>query len=344
MRITEVSVEVAEGKHPASHPWRSGLPRRSPKTTAGYLRISTDDGIVGRAPTNDVHAVQALVRDYLSPELVGEDPLMREALWRRVWEINRLAYMSVTLIGLVDVALWDIAGMCADMPVYKLLGGARTELPAYASTVTFDSVEEYLDVADQCLGLGFRAIKLHAWGDPRRDAQLATTLREHVGGEVDLMFDGSAGWDLPDAIYVAEALADARFRWYEEPMIEHSVAAYRTLAQRTRVPLLVAEVVDGAHWTAADHLHGTAASYVRTSTTFKAGITGAMRVAHLAESFHARAEVHGAGLANEHLCMSIPNTTYYEALVTTNPVKQDPRLTTRAALPAPTKAGIGYPD
>ena len=90
------------------------------------------------------------------------------------------------------------------MPVYELFGAYCTEIPAYASTVTFSSIAEYLDVADQCLELGYPAIKLHAWGDARRDAALAVALRAHVGDDVDLMYDGSAGFDLPDTIYLGE--------------------------------------------------------------------------------------------------------------------------------------------
>ena len=87
--------------------------------------------------------------------------------------------------------------------------------------------EEYLDVADQCLELGYRAIKLHAWGDARRDADLAQALRAHVGDETDLMYDGSAGFDLADAVYLGRALAEAGYRWYEEPVREFSITSYK---------------------------------------------------------------------------------------------------------------------
>ena len=342
MKITDVSVELASKVRPDVWPWRDGLPRRPSATTAGYLRVETDEGIVGRAATTDVEHLRTLVRGHFRDELVGHDPLAREYLWARVWEVNRLAYMSTTAVGLVDIALWDIAGKAAGLPVYKLAGYARERLPAYASTIAFSSVEEYLDVADQCLELGFTAIKLHAWGDARRDARLSEALRSHVGPDIALMFDGSAGWDLADAIYVGRALSDADFLWYEEPMKEFSVNSYATLAERVDVPLLVAEVTEGAHWNTADYITASRPSYVRTSSGFKAGITGALRVAHLAEAFQIRAEVHGSGLANEHLCMSIPNTTYYESLVTSNPVRPDPRLNDRAELVASPAPGLGW--
>ena len=71
----------------------------------------------------------------------------------------------------------------ASQPTWQTLGGYRTAIPAYASTATFASTEEYLDVATQCKALGYPAIKLHAWGDARQDAKLCVTLREHVGDD-----------------------------------------------------------------------------------------------------------------------------------------------------------------
>jgi L-alanine-DL-glutamate epimerase-like enolase superfamily enzyme len=259
-----------------------------------------------------------------------------------MWELDRIEEFPLYVQGVVDDALWDLAGKVAGLPVHELIGSYRDAIPAYASTVTFGSVAEYLDVADQCLELGYPAIKLHAWGDARRDAQLVTALREHVGSGVPLMYDGSAGFDLSDAVYLGRALSEADYGWYEEPMREFSVTAYRALAQRVDVPLLVAETSDGAHMNAGDFIASGCASAVRTGSALKGGITGALRIAHLADSYLLRAEVHGGGLANTHLCMSIPNTTYYESLVDSNPVRRAPEVDATGMVHAPTGPGLGY--
>ena len=176
----------------------------------------------------------------------------------------------IWLFGVVDVALWDLEGRVLGVPVHRLLGTYRDSIPAYASTTTFATVEEYLDVADQCLELGFAAIKLHGWGDPRADAHLCQRLRTHVGADVDLMYDGSAGFDLPErGIPRPGALAEAGYRWYEEPMREFSVTAYRWLAERVDVPLLVGETSDGSHLNTADFIASGCATYVRTSANHR---------------------------------------------------------------------------
>jgi L-alanine-DL-glutamate epimerase-like enolase superfamily enzyme len=275
---------------------------------------------------------------------VGADPFRREWLWHRVWELDRIHELPLPTLGLIDIALWDLAGRVASQPVWQVLGGFRTSIRAYASTSTFATIEEFLDVADQSLALGYHGIKLHAWGDARKDGKLAIALREHVGDDVPLMYDGSAGFDLPDATHLGHVLSDAGYLWYEEPMREFSVSAYGRLARAVDVPLLVAETSDGAHMNSADFIAAGAASFgVRASATLRGGVTGAMRTAHLADAFRLRAEVHGSDVVNQHLCMAISNTTYYESLVTSVRVEREADVDVQGLVHAPAEPGIALP-
>lgn len=324
MRITSVDVKLID--MPAVSPafrWRNGLPGSEPDHVSALLRICTDEGIEGSAWCERGLILDDLVTRRIRSALIGADPLRREQLWHDLWEIDRIEEMPIYVQGVVDTALWDLAGHAAGLPVHKLAGSYRDRIPAYASTSTFGSIEEYLEVADQSLELGYHAIKLHAWGDARRDADLIGRLRDHVGGGVPLMFDGSAGYDLADAVYVGQACSDAGYLWYEEPMREFGITPYRWLSERVDVPLLVGETSDGAHFNMADWIRSGCATFVRTSSAFKAGFTGALRIAHLAEAFGLRAEVHGGGIVHAHLALTIPNTTYYESLVTSNPVRRE---------------------
>jgi L-alanine-DL-glutamate epimerase-like enolase superfamily enzyme len=347
VRITEV--EAHRVRIPPAEPpfgWRRGLLGGPAGGEGAVLRLLTDDGVEGAAlmPRRGSGVIlEDLVTHVLRAELTGADPLRREWLWHRMWEIDRTEEVPIYILGLVDMALWDLAGRAAGLPAWQLLGGFREAIPAYASTATFASTEEFLDVASQCLALGYPAIKLHAWGDARADAALCLALREHVGDEVALMYDGSAGFDLPDAVYLGHALADAGYLWYEEPIREFNVTAYKWLAERVRVPLCLAETSDGAHMNSADFIAAGAASFVRTSAELRGGITGAMRIAHLADAFRLRAEVHGPGLYSQHLCMAIPNTTYYESLVTSTSVSPDPVVDRHGLVHAPHDPGIGLP-
>jgi len=129
-------------------------------------------------------------------------------------------------------------------------------------------------------------------------------------------------------------------------MREFNLAAYRKLADGLDIPVLAAETSDGAHWNAASWIDAGALDMIRTSTFYKGGITGAIKIAHLAESHAIKAQVHGMGLPNAHLCAAIPNNDYYEQLVfSTEHIKG---LKSRNELPiiagvitAPSSPGLG---
>jgi L-alanine-DL-glutamate epimerase-like enolase superfamily enzyme len=348
MKITHV--EVHRVRVPAADPpfrWRHGLGGSPQAGDGAVLRIGTDEGAEGVAlfaRPGAAPQLEDLVDRVFRDELLGQDPYQREWLWHRMWELDRIEELPLPTLGLVDVALWDLAGRVQGLPTWQVLGGFRTEIPAYASTSTFATTEEFLEVADQCLELGYRGIKLHAWGDARRDAALCVALRDHVGPDMPLMYDGSAGFDLPDAVHLGRALAEAGYLWYEEPMREFSISAYRQLASAVDIPLLVAETSDGVHMNSGDFITAGAATFgVRASTTLRGGITGAIRTAHLADAYRLRAEVHGSDIPNQHLCMAISNTTYYESLVTARTVVREQYVDAAGLVHAPRDPGIALP-
>jgi L-alanine-DL-glutamate epimerase-like enolase superfamily enzyme len=343
MRITAIDVLAVQERSFEPVHWRSGLPVMG-TTVDTWVVVRTDEDVFGVAPAEYWgDTVAQIVTRKVAPQLVGLDPLRREDLFRRMWDIDRLEQLPVYVMGLVDLACWDLLGRLAGLPVWRLAGGYDPRVPAYASTATFAETAEFLDVTDQCLALGFRAIKLHAWGDSRRDAALCLALREHVGPDVDLMYDGSAAFRYADSVYLGRALEEAAYRWYEEPMPEFSLEPYRRLVAQLDIPILGAECTEGAHQTAYEWLAGGACDLIRTGVDFKGGLTGALRIAHVADAFGTTAEVHGGGLPNLHLAAAINNCSYYEAMVLTNPATRDPLVDETGHAVAPEAPGFGFP-
>jgi L-alanine-DL-glutamate epimerase-like enolase superfamily enzyme len=338
-----ISVEAYPVTEPvlAPYAWRDGLPGSPDRYEITWLRIVTDEGIDGYSYIDRGAIAMDLIARCLRPLLVGQDPLKKELLWHRIWELDRIEELPIYVLGAADVALWDITAKAAGLPLHVLLGGYWDSVPAYASTATFGSIEEFLDVIDQCLAYGFSAVKLHAWGDARRDAALCQAVRDHVGPKVDLMYDASAGFTPYDALYVGRACEEAGFRWYEEPLREFSISAYRRLCDALDIPVLAAETADGCHYVAGEFILAGAADMVRTGVDFR-GITGALRVAHLADAFQMTAEVHGGGLPNVHLAAAIRNNSYYEAMVLTNPITVEPGIGPDGHIRPPEDAGIGF--
>src|SRR5579862_9712254 len=183
MRIASLDVELIP--LPAVTPpfaWRRGLRGSHGDRMTAVLRITSDDGAVGEAYHEWSGPMLADIVDrVLREELIGERSDRREWLWHRLWELDRTEEFPIWLLGIVDVALWDLEGRRLGVPVHRLLGTYRDTIPAYASTTTFATVEEYLDVASQRLAVGYPAIKLHAWGNARADADLCQRLRAHSG-------------------------------------------------------------------------------------------------------------------------------------------------------------------
>ena len=321
MKITDIRCYVTEAPLPHEQfRWRRGLPGSGDGTAHGQnqrsatLRIDTDEGITGCVRTGRGDAVASLVKRRFKA-LIGMDPLMTEALWHRVWEIDRVEEIQLHSLALIDMAAWDIKSRRAGLPVYQLLGGNDAEVPVYASTVTWDTMDEYERHIGECMEVGFTAFKLHAWGDAKQDALLCRNLRRWTGPDAVLMFDGSAGWDLTTSMWFGRVLEEAGFYWYEEPMREFELGSYTKLCNALDIPVLACETSDGAHWNAATWIQDGALDMMRTNPDMKAGMTGAVKIAHLAECHGMKAQVHGMGIGQAQLCAAIPNNDYYEQLV-----------------------------
>lgn len=320
MKITKFDCWVVEEHAGPRFIWRDGLPGShseypgSEVTRNAIVRMETDSGEFGAVRIRRGDGVADLINRRFH-HFIGENPLLTEKVWTKVWEVDRVEEMNMNLLGLLDVLCWDVKSKTAGLPIYQMLGGNDPVVPAYASTVTWPTLEEYERNIKLCMDAGFTAFKLHAWGDVKRDIELSRALRRWTGPDADLMFDGSAGWDYVDALKVGLALQDEGFLWYEEPMREFHIGSYAKLCEKLMIPVLAAETSDGVHWNMASWIEAGALDMTRVSSHFKGGFTGSMKIAHMSEAYGMRAQVHGMGLENAQICAAISNNDYYEQLV-----------------------------
>lgn len=320
MKVTGFTGWLVETDPGPQFIWRDGLPGshgdipRGTRPRKAVIRMDTDSGVSGVVEIGRGDAVLDLLRRRYW-WFLGENPLLTERVWHLMWEIDRIEEVHLRSLGLLDLLCWDVKSRQAGLPIYQMLGGNDRVVPAYASTVTWPTMEEYERYIKLCRDVGFTAFKLHAWGDVRRDIALCTNLRKWIGPDADLMFDGSAGWDYVEALEFGKAIQDLGFLWYEEPMREFYLGSYTKLCEKLDVPVLAAETSDGVHWNMASWIENRALDMTRVSPHYKGGFTGSMKIAHMAESFGMRAQVHGMGLENAQLCAAISNNDYYEQLV-----------------------------
>ena len=205
MKITGVKRHSIEWERGPYH-WRDGIMPSSSTGRTGLLQIFTDEGVEGLAYCRGNFGL-----DEVKFQLLGRDPLDREHIWQDFWRNLRSSNLGFA-IGPVDCALWDLFGKVSNLPVYKLLGGMRDRIPAYASTVTLDSLDEFMELADTCLEKGYKAIKLHAWGRLEQDAELCRALRKRAGDDIVLMYDASSMFNLfEDAVWFGRQLEEQNF-------------------------------------------------------------------------------------------------------------------------------------
>ena len=130
------------------------------------VRVLTDEGLEGISLTwVPRHPPRVLGEAVLAlrPLVVGQHPLDIERIWQRNFEATRQT-LTIMAPGAVNWALWDLAGKIADLPLYRLLGGYRDRIPAYASTHVYATTDEYVRAVLEFQAQGFQAIKLHPLG------------------------------------------------------------------------------------------------------------------------------------------------------------------------------------
>jgi L-alanine-DL-glutamate epimerase-like enolase superfamily enzyme len=300
-----------------------GIPVYTPgsvmKRRLHAIRVHSDIGVTGAYSGGSAMDYAAIAG--FAANLIGRNPLQREDIYNDFKQAMRQqARMGV---GVVDIALWDLAGKYHDAPIYELLGGAQKKLPCYASTYLGDheagglsSPEAYADFAEQCLEMGYPAYKIHGWQAAPLKDQIAVVhaVGKRVGGKMDLMLDPfCAIKTFGDALKLGWACDEYGFFWYEDPFRDGGVSAHahRKLRQRIKTPLLQLEHLRGLE-SHVDFIEAEATDFVRGDPDYDGGITGVMKIAHAAEGFGLDVELHVTGPDRRHLMAAMRNTNYYE--------------------------------
>ena len=290
------------------------------KTGSSIVRIHTDLGIIGEYPEVSQSAL-ADVRA-VSGYLIGKSALSREAIYN---DVKRgLRHGAILGLGIVDICLWDIAGKFYQEPLYRLLGGEKKPLKAYASTLHGDenggltTPQDFVDFAQRCLEMGYKSFKVHGWGLARynieREVENVLKLGEKFGGKLDLLIDPACEIkNFGDALKIGYACDEAGFFWLEDPFQDGGVSqfAHRKLRQMIKTPILQTEHIRLLEQH-VDFIVADATDYVRAGAHEDGGITGAMKIAHAAEGFGLDIELHGPGPVHRHIMSAIRNTNFFE--------------------------------
>jgi L-alanine-DL-glutamate epimerase-like enolase superfamily enzyme len=288
----------------------------------GLVTLRTDSGLEGHAFLGSAMRparldAQGLVQ-YLKPLVMGQDPLDRERLWQAMWQRNRGT--TIRTIGAMDVALWDLGGKIANLPIHRLLGSYRDSAPAYASSAVLEGPAAYAEEAARFKADGWTAYKIHPPTDPATDIEVCEAVRRAVGDGFKVMLDSTWAYEYPDALRVGKAIEALGFHWYEDPLADDDLYNYVKLKQQLSIPILATEYAPGGFTALAPWLVARATDYLRGDPAVKGGITPLVKSAHLAEAFHMSFEIHHGGnslnnVANLHVIMAIKNCEMFEVLL-----------------------------
>ena len=253
----------------------------------------------------------------LTPLVVGVDAFDREYIWQRLWYAQRFFYTGRQPLETIDRMLWDLACRHARQPIYRLLGGARDSVPAYANfggATIDDLVADCLRLRDQ----GFVGGKDHSYRGVEENAQMARQLRAALGDDFILLHDPVESYTCEEAIRIGRNLEACNYGWIEEPLQDYDILGLQTLCRALDLPVLALEwigAIGGQPFNAAPYVALQATDIVRQRGI---GITGQMKVAQMAESMGM--PVHGG---DPHVILAIDNDPLFEAMGLRPPPEDD---------------------
>ena len=213
------------------------------KRTAHIVEVQTDEGVTGWGecfgPGAIAIANKTIVEKVIQPMVLGDDPIDRDVIWHKVYNLLRdhgQKGMALQSLSGVDIALWDIAGKVANLPIHKLIGGAhRTRVDVYGYGMMLkresvaDHVARFRDEAAAIKDAGFAAAKMKLGLGPKKDVALAQAVRDGVGPDFRFMADANHCYTTSDAFYVGRALDELDAYWFEEPVAPEDHDGYREL-------------------------------------------------------------------------------------------------------------------
>jgi L-alanine-DL-glutamate epimerase-like enolase superfamily enzyme len=293
-----------------------------PKANEILVRIVTDEGVEGigiATSYTPIEAAISAVRSGFGELLISADPLAPERVYQKLFALTsqRLAFEKgwsreaiIRLSAAVDIALWDIIGKVAGLPLYRLFGGYRSEVPCYVTCAYYrdgKTKSELTDEMEMLKAQGHTGFKAKAGGLPlAEDIERLALVREIIGDDKKLMVDVNRAWDLTTAIEAARLLEPLRPRWLEEPVRwADDRRELKLLAQKTRIPLSAGES-ELTSYACRALLEERAIEILQFDCTMMGGFTEGRKLAALCELNHVRVAPHHDCFIHAHIVAASP--------------------------------------
>jgi L-alanine-DL-glutamate epimerase-like enolase superfamily enzyme len=295
------------------------------KRDAVLVKVTSDEGIAGwgEAHHGRAHtAVAKLIDTTLRQLVVGMDAGDITAVWEKMYRFQLASHGmgagACLAISGIDMALWDLRGKAAGLPLYRLLGGTRKAIPAYAGGVSlgYQEVSSLVEEANRCVAQGYKAIKLRVGDSPAKDIERLRALRKAFGEQLVILSDANIGCSLEDVRRLMPVLDELAIGWLEEPFPAHDYRSYKEASRLGRTPLAAGE----NHYTRFEFsrvIDDGAISILQPDLSKGGGITETLRIAAAASAhglpIHPHSSMTGLNhAASIHFLAAIGNGGYFE--------------------------------
>jgi D-galactarolactone cycloisomerase len=320
MKITKLDVYILRAPDTGRPHWVSHFV--VPKANEILVRMHTDEGVQGIGIATSYTPIEAAIkaiRSGIADLVVGEDPLAPERLYQKLFALTsqRIAFEKgwsreaiVRISAAVDIAAWDIIGKVANLPLYRLFGGYRSEIPCYVTCAYYrdgKDMKELRDEIEMLKAQGHTGFKGKVGGAPlAEDIDRMALVREIIGDGCDLMIDVNRGWDLATAIEGAHLLEPLRPRWLEEPVRwADDRRELKLLARETRIPLSAGESELTSYGCRA-LIEEQAIQILQFDCTMMGGYTEGRKLAALCEMNHVQVAPHHDCFIHAHIVAASP--------------------------------------
>lgn len=355
MKIRDVSVYPISYEVPKDTTFVMGVGRMV-KRDAVLVKITSDEGVTGWAEAHHGRspgAIAKLIETTLGPMIVGMDALDTVGVWHKLYlgHFATHGFGAGTAIAMsgIDLALWDLRGKAAGLPLHRLAGGAPRRMKAYAGGLTlgYQAPEALIEEARGYIEMGYRALKLRLGDTPKRDAARVEAVRKALGDDIEILSDVNAAYGLEEVRALMPALDAARIGWLEEPFPPYDHHAYIAAARMGRTPLATGE----NHYTRYEFqrvLEDGAVTMLQPDLSKTGGMTESLRIAAMASArkqvVHPHSSMTALNMfASLHFLVSIDNPGYFEADATrVNPFRTE--LTSGASLQIGADGCIAPPE
>jgi L-alanine-DL-glutamate epimerase-like enolase superfamily enzyme len=320
MKITGLEVYILRAPDTGRPHWVSNF--IVPRANEILVRMRTDEGLEGIGIATSYTPIEAAVaafRSGIADLVLGMDPLAPEQVYQKLFALtwSRLASEKkwareaiIRISSAVDIACWDLVGKAAKLPLYRLFGGYRNEVPCYVTCAYYrdgKTMSELRDEMQMLKAQGHTGFKAKAGGAPlAEDIERLALVREVIGADRDLMVDVNRGWDLATAIEGARLMEPLNPRWLEEPVRwADDRRELKLLAQKTRIPLSAGES-ELTSYACRALLEEEAIQILQFDCTMMGGFTEGRKLSALCELNHVSVAPHHDCFIHAHIVAASP--------------------------------------